>query len=220
MKKTTVDREAVRANMSKLKTLKKFGSDLLEYWPRLIKNVSPSTEDYRKWAGNPAYIYERYRELQLEAGLTELVFDNLPAQAQQPELDDPRPQHNPLQVTRQGEGGTVHGAPQRSKFQPGRYPKVARLAGMVKNFRDEHEIIVNTDWLELRKGKLEIIKDAEKRLTHHFTTTFTDKQMEAAEATEAILAGFQKVYELTGGKIPISTKGGKVTVDEQAIKRL
>ncbi len=217
MKKTATDTAAVAANMGELKRLKKFGSDLMEYWGRLLPGISPSTEDYRQWAGDPGYIYQRYREIQLENGMTAQVFDSLPIETRQPELDDPRPIFNPLQVTRHGEGGTHSSGPERSKFTPGRYARTAQLAGQVKTSRDGHPIIVSPEWLEMRRGQLEIVKDAEKRLTAHFTHVFTPEQVAVGETVEALTAGLQKVLALTGGRLPITQEG---ELDINALKRI
>ncbi len=219
MEKTTTDHAAISENMSKLKRLERVGNDLLEYWERILPGVPVTTEDYHAWAGDPDFIYRKYREVQLRS-MTPIVFDHLPLEARRPELDDPMPQHNPLAVTRMGAAGTTYSGPVKPKFHPGRYEKVCRLAGMAKSVRDEHPVIVTHRWLRVEKGRVVIPKIAKDKLVKHFTHEYTDEQLKVAKATEQILAGIQKVHELTGGRLPITTKGGKVELDQAALKKL
>lgn len=222
MKKTYIDEEAIAANIQALRRLRRTGNDLIEYWGRLIKNQQPTTADYRAWAGNPDYIYERYREINLKA-MTPEVFDHLPPETQRPPLDDPPEVRNPLaglHVTRQGPDGTHRSHPGPSKFTPGRYAKTARLAGMPGRTSDTKAIIVSPEWLELKNGEVVISKDAEKRLTEHFTHTFTDEQLAVGNEMEGMLSSIEKVFKITGGKLPITMKAGRPELDINQLKRM
>ncbi len=220
MKRTVTDDKAVSANMNRLKHLQKRGEALLEYWDRLLPGVSPSTEDFHAWCGNPLWIYTKYREIQLQS-MTEMVFDNLPDSAKYPPMDDEPPKYNPLQPTRQGMF-TTHGAPKKTKFQErGRYQKVCNLAGQAKTFRDEDPIVVNHTWLKLEKGKLVIPKDSKAKLVKHFTHTYSDEAMAVGGELEGLMEGLAKVFTVTGGKLPISTdRDGRPVIDQKALKKI
>ncbi len=205
MEKTFIDQKQIAANKRALRHLAIKATDLIPFWEKLNPETKLTTDHLRNWIGDADYIYQVFRQNQLDAGMTAVVFDSLPEASRRPPLDEPRQIPNPLAVTRHGPGVTSHtvsGPPKPGRtyaivHQVCRIPEYMKVEAGVKVFVDK-------TWLEVHRGEVRAVKDADKRIEKACTIEYTPQQIALAESLGGMLEAFKNIHDACGGKLPIA----------------
>lgn len=211
MEKEFKDTKQIQANKQALGHLVKKTTALIPFWEKLLPGKELTTEHIHNWIGEPDYIFEVYRQEQLDGGMTAVVFDSLPEQTKRPPLDQPIIPPNPLQPTRHGPGVTQHrsmgtGRPPRS------YALTHQGVRVLDYMKAENKIFIDKTWLEVHRGEVRAVKDSDRRIEAKCTHRYTKEQIALAEQLGGVLETFKRVHDACNGNLPIATdKDGRIT---------